>query len=262
MEAAVEVEVYEEEVELTEEELEARRETCYQLEVSIKDAIGRGREAMWQLAKSLYEFNEEHGWTALGYESQGEWLAQPEIGMSKRNYHRMVRLWNHTVVLRSIPEEDVIEIEPSKMEIVLPSIESNKKTVVEALEDARSLGVRDLREVYIGPQGTPTHPHDEEEDATGADAAGKKKDSGPAYFHAAQVFDSWVTTGGDKRKALRNWTKFLDTHPIFKSVHLIEAFANGETLDAGEGAEPPTREQVTKAWSEIVKSLHMKLPTE
>jgi|SRR5215469_1370601 len=249
--------VMDEEEQLSEEELEVRRENCYQLEVSIKDAIGRGRAAMWELAKSLYEFNEEHGWTALGYDSQGEWLAQPEIGMSKRQFHRMVRIWNQTVVLRAIPEEDVIEIEPSKMEIVLPAIEANKKSVVEALEDARSLGVRDLREAYIGPQGTPQSEHEAQEDATGTDASGKKKE-GPAFFHAAQVFDSWVTTGGDKRKAFRNWTKFLDTHPLFSSVHLIEAFANGEALNG----EPPTRDQVRDAWNEIVGALRLKLPTE
>jgi len=261
MEAVTEEEaivVLDEEEQLSEEELEVRRQNCYDLEVTIKDAIGRGRAAMWELAKSLYEFNEEHGWTALGYDSQGEWLAQPEIGMSKRQFHRMVRIWNQTVVLRSIPEEDVIEIEPSKMEIVLPAIESNKKSVVEALEDARSLGVRDLREAYIGPQGTPTSDHEAEEDATGTDAKGKKKDSGPPFIQPAAVFDSWVSMGGDKRKALRNWTKFLDTHPLFAAVHLIDAFASGETTNG----EPPSRDQVKDAWKEIVSALRLKLPTE
>lgn len=268
MEAAVavitdedEVEVIVQEEELTAEEMEERRQIAFNLEVSIKDAIGRGRAAMWELAKSLYEFNEEHGWTALNYETQGEWLAQPEIGMSKRQYHRLVRIWKEATITWSIPEADVLEIEPSKFEIVLPAIESNKATVVEALEDARSMGVRDLRETYIGPQGTPKHPREEQEDASGATADGTakpKKDKGPPYVHAAQVFDSWISTGGDKRKALRNWSKFTELHPLFTDVHLINAFANGESLNG----EPPTRDQVKEAWNDILGLLRLKLPTE
>jgi hypothetical protein len=251
--------------ELTPEEIDERREACYELEVSIKDAIGRGRAAMWDLAKSLYSFNEEHGWSALGYDTQGEWLAQPEIGMSKRQYHRMVRIWKETVITRSIPEADVIEIEPSKLEIVLPAIEANRTSVVEALEDARSMGVRDLRETYIGPQGTPTPIRDDEddEDASGSDAEGKpkkKKPEGPAFVHPAQVFDSWLSTGGDKRKAMRNWTKFTEVHPIYGAVHLINSFAAGEPAN-GTG-EVPSKEEVTEAWSLVLSSLRLSLPTE
>jgi hypothetical protein len=264
MEAAVVAVI--DEHELTPEEIEERRDACHELEVSIKDAIGRGRVAMWDLAKSLYVFNEEHGWSALGYETQGEWLAQPEIGMSKRQYHRMVRIWKETVITRAIPEADVIEIEPSKLEIVLPAIESNKTSVLEALEDARSMGVRDLRETYIGPQSAPTPLRDDEddEDASGMDAEGKpkpkKKKEGPAFVHAAQVFDSWVTAGGDKRKAMRNWSKFLELHPLFGAVHLIEAFASGQPANGSE--EIPTKDEVKLAWDTVLNSLRLSLPTE
>jgi hypothetical protein len=250
--------------ELTPEEIAQRRETCHELELTIKDSILHGRQAMWELSKALYQFNEEHGWSALGYETQGEWLAQPEIGISSRQYHRMVRLWKETVITRAIPEEEVAEIEPSKLEIVLPAIEANKTTVVEALEDARSMAVRDLRETYIGAQAALPSTARGEEDASGhtaedeAPKGRKPKDGTPLYVRGAQAFDSWISIGGDRRKAVRGWSRFLDESPLFQAVHLIEAFIQNEALNG----DVPDKTQVREAWKVVLRETRLVLPTE
>jgi hypothetical protein len=235
--------------ELTDEEREEKIQELNQLDQAIKAAIGQGRAAMWQLAKSLFEFNEEEGWVFLGYESQGEWLAQPEIGMSKRNYHRMVRLYRETVVMRKLPEATMALLEPSKVEIVLPAIESNKVKAAVALEDAETLGVRDLREKYIGPQDTPS-PNGKGKEKDAPKTKKDKKDEGSEpWKEFAQAVDSWLDLGGRKDKAVRSWNKLLELHPVFQAVTKIEACLEG-VADKDEAKE---------AWAELVRSLGLDL---
>jgi hypothetical protein len=245
---------------LSEEERAQARELAHQLEVVIKDAIDRGREAYWDLAAALYEFNERAGWALLAYETQGDWLAQPEIGMSSRTYFRMVRLYRETVILRELPAERVKELDPSKVEIVLPAVASGEKTIDEALGDAESVGQRDLREMYIGPQGAPRRRREGKADATGRTATGESaRDNGqpdPAYLKPALGFDSWATLGGRKDKARRDWGKLKAAHPVFLAIALIEAYLEDAEGPGGEAIEKP---DVRAAWGELAVALDVDL---
>jgi hypothetical protein len=243
--------------ELTSEEIAERREECFLLEQTIKDCIQQGRAAMWELMKGLHDFNEAKGWEVLGYENQGDWLAQPEVGMSRRHFFRLVRTYRDTVIERSIPMERMAELEPSKVEIVLPAIEAAVVTVDEGLEDARSLSVSDLRTHYIGPEAVKAAPKTDDA-STNGDSPTKKKaeeETIEEWFVSAQAVDSWVEMGGNKRKAARNWAKFSTTHPVYQAAMVMTAFFNGEEVNG----EQITKEQVQTAWLGITKSLKLKL---
>jgi hypothetical protein len=135
--------------ELTPDEAELRASAMYALDQEIKKGLRSGREAMWKVAQALHEFDEGSGWTALGYEKLSDWLAEPDIGMMRRTYYRLVSSYRELVVLRRVDESKLLELDVSKVDIVLPAVKSGKVDLEDALEDVKELGARDLRDKYI-----------------------------------------------------------------------------------------------------------------
>jgi hypothetical protein len=135
--------------ELSPEEAEVRAADCFRLDQEIKANLRAGRESMWDVARSLYEFDAMSGWTGLGFDSLGDWLADPELGMSRAHFYKLVGVYHEMAILRKIDESRLKQIEPVKVQIVLPAIKSGRVQVGDALDDAQALGRRDLRERYF-----------------------------------------------------------------------------------------------------------------
>jgi hypothetical protein len=222
---------------LTDEEQEARAEFCTDLEDKIKGNLNGVRTNLWDLAHHLYEFDQEEGWSALGYETQQEWLAQPEIGMTRSAYFALVRRHRELVVVRQLPPATLAELDPSKVDIVMAAIEHNRGKLEDILDDVKTLGARDLRDNYVknrkhaprntpGPQGGAVaadgtgaeDPDIVEGTATTVEETKEEKE----FRHATAVVDSWLEMGGDKRKAKRQWERFKDLLPIFHYVGMID----------------------------------------
>jgi hypothetical protein len=136
-------------VEPTQQEVEARSERAYELDQRIKAATRDGRQAMWDLAAALHEWDEENGWTALGYETLTDWLADPEIGMARSSFFRLVQSYRELVVRRQLPAGDLAEYDVTKVQIVLPKVKAGSVKLADALADVRDLGSRDLRTKYM-----------------------------------------------------------------------------------------------------------------
>jgi hypothetical protein len=135
--------------ELTDQQQKALAERAFGLDQTIKAGIRTGREAMWNVAAALHEFDEMDGWAALGFEKLSDWLADPEMGMTRRSYYRWVALYRELAVNRQVPEADLRQLDVSKVDVVLPKIKTGEVDLQHALDDARELGFRDLREQYI-----------------------------------------------------------------------------------------------------------------
>jgi hypothetical protein len=135
--------------ELTAEEADARAKAMFALVEDIKAGLRAGREAMWVVAKGLHEFDEQSGWTALGYEKLGEWLADPDIGMTRSTFYRLVQVYRELVVRRQVSTEHLATLDVSKVQIVLPSVKSGTASLDDALDDVQALGAKDLREKYM-----------------------------------------------------------------------------------------------------------------
>ena len=236
--------------ELTPEEQQARAELCRSIEVGIVQDLTEGRTAMWRLAQHCYEFNQEEGWSALGYESQNEWLAQPEIGMSRAQYMRLVRMYRELVVFRQIPEETLAGLDHSKLGIVMPVIEANAKPLDEILDDVRTMGARDLRETYIGVSPPSQDGKVDEHEPTKEEKAATK--AAEQLNTSASIVDSWIEMGGDRRRASRHWERLLEDHPFFQALAEVN-----RTLGAEEGAIP--RADLGPYWRGVVKTLKFKL---
>lgn len=135
---------------LSPDEVIARRDAAHELEQDIKDGIRAGRRALWAVAKALHAFDEQSGYTALGYDTLNEWLADPEIGMTSTTYYRLTGAWRELAVARKVEQKRLDRVDVTKADVVLPSVRKGLVTVEKALNDAEAMGLRDLRDEYIG----------------------------------------------------------------------------------------------------------------
>lgn len=142
----------------------------------VYSALGRGKEAAWELAEALYEFDECSGWRRLGYETLEEWLAQPEVGMKKSSYYDLVSSWRKFVVHQEIEPARLKALEPSKAAIVASRVAKGQVKVDEAIGDIETLGYRDLREKYAKPKAEPKAKEPEKKPDTKAGETSVRKD--------------------------------------------------------------------------------------
>lgn len=133
-------------------------EVAFAIEGRIKDAQRRGRQALWDLAEALYEFDQEHGWMALGHETLSDWLADPEVTMTMGTYRRYVRTWRKLVVEKQIEPTRLRQLEQSKVAIVVDKVAANEVLVDDALADVEALGAKDLREKYYNRRDAEPEP--------------------------------------------------------------------------------------------------------
>jgi hypothetical protein len=129
-------------------ELAAEGDAAFAVEKRIKSALADGRRALWALSEALYEFDELCGWPKLGYKTKSEWLADPEISITSATYYRLVKLWREFVLRHKVALPALGELEPSKVDIVLGRLRSHSVTLEQAINDVKTQGWRDLREVY------------------------------------------------------------------------------------------------------------------
>jgi hypothetical protein len=184
--------------ELTDEEAKERAEECYKLDQRIKDAFRAGREALWDAAAALREFDEKSGWTALGYETLGDWLADPEVGMTRRTYQRLI-ITHRELTRRNVPKELMAKLDVSKVDIVLPSIKAGTVKLSKALDDAQAMGARDLRETYY-KRPDPAQKDDEEDEPANVGTQ-PGEDEYPAPANDGNDTPQWAGDGDDEEPA-------------------------------------------------------------
>lgn len=134
--------------EMTKKEAEAHVSAAFKLERRIKEAAVKVHESWWVLSEALYEFHEAGFWSALGYGSLDEFLAQPDLGMSRSQFFQMTKLWRDLVVVKKLPPGDLKELEPSKVREVAPAIMKGEVLPEDALADAEELSYRDVKVKY------------------------------------------------------------------------------------------------------------------
>lgn len=134
----------------TEEEWALAVETAQEAHDLLQAAVLIGRAAMWKMAEACWRLNELHGWMKLGYDTKGEYLAQPEINLTRETFDRFVRVWQRTVVMRELDASTLKHLDVTKVDIVLPAVSRARVPIDEALADAEVLGAHDLRDKYQG----------------------------------------------------------------------------------------------------------------
>ena len=110
-------------------------------------------------AEAAHKLRLNEGWKLLGYDSLSQYLADPDIAMGRTQFYSLADIWEQYIEQGGI---DPIRLcAPSKLEVPLPALKAGDVTVEEAVEDAETLGLRDLRVKYRGepePSGRPERP--------------------------------------------------------------------------------------------------------
>lgn len=132
----------------SEEEAAAIQAAAFANEQAMKAANARVHESWWQLAEAIHDCHRNNYWRALGYERLNDFLAQPDLGISRSWFLRLSSFWEELVVKLDVAPARLAELEPGKVQEVVPAIAAGTVTVERGLKDAESLGKRDLREQY------------------------------------------------------------------------------------------------------------------
>lgn len=133
---------------LTKDEQQALADNAFRLDAGIRDGIRRTAKELWALSAFVYEFHEGACWALLGYDTLDEYLAQPDVTMSRTQFFRLSKVYRDLVIVRKIPVAKLEEIDPSKVHEVAPAIVRGDVKAADALADAKELGARDLRDKY------------------------------------------------------------------------------------------------------------------
>ena len=133
--------------ELTPQEAQERAELCAVLDQQVRDAVRDVRRAWWLLAKALFEFREAHAWSTLGYDTVDDYLHDPAVDVSKSTFYALTRAYEQ-FARRGVESSRLDSLDWAKVHEVVPALVAARVTVDEALADAGSLSLRELRVKY------------------------------------------------------------------------------------------------------------------
>lgn len=129
--------------------IEDKAERAFELEKEVVTGSLSARRAWIQMAAALHAIQSERLYELLGFERFTEWIATPEIALSRSQAYALSAVYQTFVVEHGIPVDDLSYIEPTKLAETLPAVRSGA-SVGEALADATVLSKSDLRAKYRG----------------------------------------------------------------------------------------------------------------
>jgi hypothetical protein len=88
------------------------------------------------------------GHKVLGYQTLGQFLAQPDLGLAESSFHRAVSMWKTYYVDRSLPREEIAQLEPSKARETMPAVIRGQVRPQTAVNDIKALSHRDIVAKY------------------------------------------------------------------------------------------------------------------
>jgi hypothetical protein len=125
---------------------------AFQLEQRLKEALQRTRRLLIDVAEACYEISRNHAYEALGYDTLAEFLAQPEIAISRSEFFAAAKVHEVFILEHGVNPDLLAKAGMTKLDVVLPKVAAGEVDVDQALSDATTQGLRDLREEYRGKQ--------------------------------------------------------------------------------------------------------------
>jgi len=123
---------------------------AFTLEQKLKAALRITRRSLIDVAEACYGISRNHAYEALGYDTLAEFLAQPEIGMSRSEFFTAAKVHEVFVLEHGIDPERLADASLTKLDVVLPKVAAGEVEAEQALGDAATQGLRDLRDGYRG----------------------------------------------------------------------------------------------------------------
>lgn len=151
---------------LTPEEQEDLATRAHETEAKIVKACQGIRTMGISLAKNLFEFNEEQMWRVLGYDSLNQFLAGPDIGLSKGHVMKLTRVYRELVVDRGVEMKELVGVDLEKVQFALPALKAGEVAPLDVISDARALNREDMQVHYQRGRDAPLAAEEEPERAT------------------------------------------------------------------------------------------------
>lgn len=133
--------------------VEGRARDAYVAHAQLLSGLGEVRQGLVRAAEGCFRLSEQEGWLALGYETLSEYLASPEITISRAEFYRLADIWQSYVLDGGVEPALLLGAGSSKLEVPLPALKQGLVDAERAAADATSLTRRDLRERYRGLMG-------------------------------------------------------------------------------------------------------------
>jgi hypothetical protein len=91
------------------------------------------------MAEGCHLLYQQGGWKHLGYETLSEYLAAPEIEISRTDFYRMVEIWSAYVLNGGVEPQTLQGAGPSKLEVPLPALTAGVVSAEQAVADASTM---------------------------------------------------------------------------------------------------------------------------
>jgi hypothetical protein len=99
-------------------------------------------------AEGCYLLHQSTGWRALGYDTLREYLAAPEVTMSRSMFYALSLIWQRYVLDGGLEPTLLGDAERTKLEVPLPALGKGVVTAEKAVADAASLTRTELEVLY------------------------------------------------------------------------------------------------------------------
>jgi hypothetical protein len=131
---------------LTPEERAAKK--AFAVEAKIKKGTGAIKQVWIALAGHLHEFYTDRMWESLGHDKFESWLGDPAIGLKRSQTYQLIEVYEELVAKRGVTQEELAELEMSKLAVVLPALRKGEAELEDVLADCEELSRSELREKY------------------------------------------------------------------------------------------------------------------
>lgn len=125
-----------------------RTQTAQSAHEQLLAGLHHANKGLALAAEAAWKIRQEEGWLALGYAGIGEYLAGPEIGLSRPDFYALGDIWEQYIVSGGQDENRLVA--PSKLTVPMRALKAGEVSPGDALTDAETLGLRDLRIKYRG----------------------------------------------------------------------------------------------------------------
>jgi hypothetical protein len=116
------------------------------------------RISLTLLAEGCHDLHATEGWRELGFETLAEYLAAPEITVSRSEFYALADIWSTYVLAGGVEPLALQGAARSKLEVPLPALSAGVVSAEQAVADASSMTRKDLRSHYAGLMGDEAEP--------------------------------------------------------------------------------------------------------
>lgn len=128
--------------------LQGAADVAHQAHQQVLTGLRRTREGLIQTAAGCHALASQEGWSALGYDSLAEYLAAPEITLSRSEFYRLADIYETYVLKGEVDPAVLTGAGESKLEVPLPAIKQGLVSADVAASDAEALTRKELRDRY------------------------------------------------------------------------------------------------------------------